>query len=163
MSVRQANIAFDNRLPMGGLVTRYLDWLTYHHRMAEWMLLLLFFTGLVLWDRIPMVWPVFRWSLIIHVAAGLIIFPLTTGLFWVSHRRLLKSSKKPFLRITGQLLDWLLSVCFLSGLILAFWGATGNTLSTWVSDIHWVSGLLMGPMMVRHAWRFSVLRFFKRG
>jgi len=130
----------------------------YKNKAAEWVMLTLFVSGLLLWETLPVSWPIFRSALFFHVIAGLIIFPLTTGLFWWAHRRLLVNNKKPFLRITGQALDWLLGLCFLTGLILSFWGATGNVAGEWISNTHWMTGLLLGPLMLRHAWRFSVLR-----
>lgn len=162
MSVQQADFMAE-RSGFRVILDRYLRWQAYHHAAAEWVVLLLFFSGLLLWERLPVAWPVFRWSLILHLFVGLIVFPLTTGLFWWSHRKLFKSSCKRFLRITGELLDWLLLLCFGTGFILAFWGATGSEMSHWLSDIHWITGLLMGPLMVRHAWRYTVLRLFKRG
>ena len=161
MTVQTADFSTEQGNGARHLLSRYLRWQAYHHAAAEWVVLLLFVSGLFLWERLPIGWPVFRWSLILHVAAGLIIFPLTTGVFWWTHRKLLVCSDKQFLRVTGQIVDWLLLICFITGFILAFWGATGNDLSHWVSDIHWLTGLLMGPLMLRHAWRYTVLKRFK--
>lgn len=158
MSVQFVELRMNPRSGLSDLLRRLLHWQAYHHVAAEWTLILLFVTGLLLWDRIPVEWGLFRWSLVLHVIGGLLIFPLTTGFFWVAHRKLVSCSCKSFLRITGRIIDVLLLLCFISGLALAFWGATGNTLSLWMSDLHWISGLLLGPLVLRHAWRYSVLR-----
>jgi hypothetical protein len=68
---------------------------------------------------------------------------------------------KPFLRTTGIVLDYLLALCFLSGLIICFWGVTGDEMSGWMSYGHWLTGLILGPLMICHSWRFSVVgKFF---
>lgn len=161
MTVQQVDFSATNS-GVTALLQRYLRWQAYHHAAAEWVVIFLFVSGVLLWERVPVAWPLLRWSLILHVAVGLIVFPLTTGLFWWSHRKLLQCGRNKFLRATGQILDWLLLICFVSGFILAFWGATGSHAGHWLSDIHWITGLLMGPLMVRHAWRFTVLKLFRR-
>ena len=135
--------------------------LAYENKVAEWVAITLFFSGLLLWDAIPVDWAIARWSLIFHLLVGLVVFPLTTGLFWVAHRRLMLTSNKAFLRKTGSFLDVIIGGCFVSGLVLTFLGETGNLASSLTADAHWLSGLILGPVMLVHAWRYSVLRFNK--
>jgi hypothetical protein len=144
-------------------VASFTDWfanrLMYQHRTAELVLYLLFISGILLWEFLPISWPIFRWSLLLHSLIGIILFPLTTGLFWLSHRRLFKSSNKPFLCVSGRVIDILLVISFLSGLVLFFYGATGDTASERISDLHWLAGLIIGPLVITHAWKYSLLRF----
>ena len=139
-------------------LSRFKRWQAYRNKAAEWVLVFLFVSGVLLWETLPISWPVFRWSLLLHSIAGLLLFPLTTALFWWAHRGLLERSNKPFLRLTGQILDWLLALCGLSGIVLLFWGAAGNQIGELTSDLHWITGLLLGPLTLRHAWRYSALR-----
>ncbi len=140
-------------------ISRYIARLAYQNKTAEWVAITLFFSGLLLWDAIPVDWAIARWSLILHLLVGLIVFPLTTGLFWVAHRRLMLTSDNAFLRKTGALLDIIIGTCFVTGLVLTFLGETGNLPSNLTADAHWLSGLILGPIMLVHAWRYSVLRF----
>ena len=142
-------------------ISSYMVRLAYENKVAEWVAITLFFSGLLLWDAIPVDWAIARWSLIFHLLVGLVVFPLTTGLFWVAHRRLMLTSNKAFLRKTGSFLDVIIGGCFVSGLVLTFLGETGNLASSLTADAHWLSGLILGPVMLVHAWRYSVLRFNK--
>ena len=142
-------------------ISSYMVRLAYDNKVAEWVAITLFLSGLLLWDAIPIDWVIARWSLIFHLLAGLIVFPLTTGLFWVAHRRLMLTSNKSFLRKTGFFLDVIIGTCFVTGLVLTFLGETGNLPASLTADAHWLSGLILGPVMLIHAWRYSVLRFKK--
>ena len=133
--------------------------LAYQNKTAEWVAISLFISGLLLWEVIPIDWAVARWSLVFHLLVGLLIFPLTTGLFWLAHRRLMLTSNKAFLRKTGRMLDIIIGVCFISGLTLTFLGDTGNRPASLTCDTHWLSGLILGPVMLAHAWRYSAIRF----
>lgn len=139
-------------------VSSYIARRTYQNKSAEWVAIALFVSGLLLWDAIPVDWAIARWSLILHLLTGLIVFPLTIGLFWVAHRRLMLTSNKGFLRKTGTFLDIIIGTCFVTGLALTFLGETGNLPSRLTADTHWLSGLILGPVMLVHAWRYSVLR-----
>ena len=169
MSTLQSTVPASNSLPAPtalkkrcqAWISSYMTRLAYENKTAEWVAITLFFSGLLLWDAIPVDWAIARWSLIFHLLAGLIVFPLTTGLFWVAHRRLMLTSNKVFLRKTGTLLDVIIGTCFVSGLVLTFLGETGNLPSSLTADAHWLSGLILGPLMLVHAWRYSVLRFKK--
>ena len=169
MSTLQSTVSTSDTLPSPAAfkqrrqtwISNYIIRLTYQNKTAEWVAIALFFSGLLLWEAIPVDWAIARWSLIFHLLAGLIIFPLTTGLFWVAHRRLMLTSNKVFLRKTGSFLDVTIGTCFVSGLVLTFLGETGNLPSSLTADAHWLSGLILGPLMLVHAWRYSVLRFKK--
>ena len=169
MSTLQSTVLASDTLPASTAlkkrcqtwISSYMERLAYHNKAAEWVAIALFFSGLLLWDAIPVDWAIARWSLIIHLLAGLIVFPLTTGLFWVAHRRLMLTSNKAFLRKTGTFLDVIIGTCFVTGLVLTFLGETGNLPSSLTADAHWLSGLILGPLMLVHAWRYSVLRFKK--
>lgn len=137
----------------------YMVRLAYQNKTAEWIAIFLFISGLLLWEVIPVDWSIARWSLVIHLLIGLLIFPLTTGLFWLAHRRLMLTSKKAFLRKTGRMLDFILGTCFISGVALTFLGDTGNLPASLTCDAHWLSGLILGPVMLAHAWRYSAIRF----
>ena len=72
------------------------QWLAYHHQAAEGALYLMFFSGLLLWEPLTPTWSLARWNLFLHVALSLTLFPLLFGAFWLSHRSLLRKSRKPF-------------------------------------------------------------------
>lgn len=133
--------------------------LAYKNQSAELVSICLFISGVLLWEAIPLEWDIVRWSLLLHLLVGLILFPLTTGLFWMVHRRLMISSTKPRLRTTGRILDICIAGCFVSGLLLVFLGDTGSLAASLTSDTHWLSGLILGPLMLIHAWHYSVFRF----
>ena len=158
MTAQQTQLTVEAPATLIALVRNFRQKQAYKNKAAEWVMLALFVSGLLLWETLPVSWPIFRSALSVHVVAGLFVFPFTTGLFWWAHRKLLVSSNKPFLRITGQILDGLLALCFITGIVLSFWGATGDEASRWISNTHWLTGILLGPVMLRHAWRFSVLR-----
>lgn len=133
--------------------------LAYHHKKAEFVLYLMFISGLLLWPMIDIAWQVERLVLLMHMLAGLTIFPIFVGSFWLSHRRLLKGNKKEFLRKTGSIIEYLLVACTLSGIYLTFWGNTGNNLSIFIQDIHFYSSWLLAPLVLKHAWRWTILTF----
>ncbi len=136
--------------------------LAYKHKAAETTLYLMFLSGFLLWDFIEASWQVERVMLIAHLLAGLTVFPLIVGPFWTSHRNLLNRSKKPFLRITGQMTEWLLIVCTLTGVYLMFYGNPGNLIGQINQDVHFYSSILLTPIVFRHAMRWTVLKVFKR-
>lgn len=142
------------------LKTQYQQ-LAYHHKKAEVVLYLMFASGLLLWPMISIAWQVERVVLLMHMLAGLTLFPIFVGTFWLSHRRLLKNNKKVFLRQTGTAIEYLLILCTISGIYLSFWGNTGNDFSIVMQDIHFYSSWLLTPLVLRHAWRWTILRFFK--
>lgn len=135
--------------------------LAYHHQWAEATLYLMFISGILLWSRIEVSWMAERWILLVHMLVGVSLFSVIVGAFWASHRRLIVSSKKPFLRQTGTAIEWLLIVCSLTGFYLFFYGTPGNTLGIIISDIHFYSSWLLAPLVFRHAMRWSILKIIK--
>lgn len=140
----------------------YFQRLAFHHKKAEAVLYLMFLSGLLLWPFIVIPWQVERMVLLMHMLAGISVFPLFVGSFWLSHRRLLQRSKKTFLRQTGNMIEYLLIACSISGVFLTFWGYTGNNLSILMQDIHFYSSWLLAPLVLRHAWRWTVIKFFRK-
>ncbi|MCH7371700.1 MULTISPECIES: hypothetical protein [Aeromonas] len=134
-------------------------WLAYHHQAAEGSLYLMFFSGLLLWEPLTPFWSLARWNLFLHVMLSLSLFPLLFGAFWLSHRRLLRHSHKPFLRTTGQIIEALLLVCLGSGLVLVLHGTPGDRLGALASWAHWLSSLALTPLVLRHAWRWTILKW----
>ena len=130
--------------------------LAYHHKKAEFVLYLMFLSGILLWPMISIPWQIERIVLLMHMLAGLTFFPVFVGTFWLSHRRLLKGNKKVFLRQTGTLIEYLLIACTISGIYLTFWGNTGNDFSIFIQDIHFYSSWLLAPLVLKHAWRWTI-------
>ncbi len=130
----------------------------YLNQAAEWSLYFMFASGLILWELFTLPWAFERLVLISHVIASLIIFPLMVLPFWLSHRRLLKKSQKRLLIITGQLLDLLLLACAASGLFLFLIGNRGDNLGYLAFLIHLISALILAPILMRHAAKWSVLK-----
>jgi nitrate reductase gamma subunit len=159
MSLQVANSTDAN---FGLRFKSYFKRLAFQHKKAEAVLYLMFFSGLLLWPFITVPWPVERTVLLLHMLAGISVFPILVGSFWLSHRRLIQNSNKKFLRQTGSLIEYLLIVCTLSGVFLTFWGNTGNDFSVLVQDIHFYSSWLLTPLVLRHAWRWTVIKFFRK-
>jgi len=136
--------------------------LAYQHKKAEFVLYIMFLSGLLLWPMIAIAWQVERIVLLLHMLAGLTVFPALVGSFWLSHRSLLANSNKSFLRQTGTLIEYLLIACTVSGVYLTFWGNTGSDLSIFIQDIHFYSSWLLAPLVLKHAWRWTILTFFKK-
>ncbi|WP_250656463.1 hypothetical protein [Alkalimarinus coralli] len=132
--------------------------LSYRNQAAEWSLYFMFLTGIFLWNQIPVPWQLERLLLVIHVVASLVLFPVTVVPFWLSHRRLLKRSKKKLLKVTGQLIDYILLGCALSGIYLLILGNRGDDLGWVIYMVHLVTALLVVPILIRHAAKWSVLK-----
>ena len=129
----------------------------YKNKGAEVVLYLMFVSGILVWAWLDISWHITRLMLPVHIVFGLFIFPVTVLPFWLSHRNLIKQSKKQFLKRTGTALDYLLVVCSVSGIYLVFWGAPGNDLGWLVQNIHFYSSWLLVPLIFSHAFRWSVL------
>ncbi len=136
--------------------------LAYRHKQSEILLYLMFVSGLMLWPMLGVEWALTRWALFVHMLLGVTAFPVIVGSFWWSHRRLLLRSRKAFLRTTGRCIEWLLLMCTFSGAYLWYFGVTGDSLSLLIQDIHFYSSCLLGPLVLRHAFRWSVLNVFKK-
>ena len=129
----------------------------YRNKAAEWSLYFMFVSGFVLWNQFTLPWQLERVVLITHVLSSLILFPAAVLPFWLSHRRLLKKSQKKLLIITGQLLDCLLLSCAISGVFLFIVGNRGDAMGYLAYLTHLVSALVITPILIRHAARWSVL------
>lgn len=142
-----------------GQANLHLWWqqLAYRHKTAEFLMYFMFVTGVLLWDRLAINWQAIRWLLPLHMLIGATFFTIMVGAFWISHRRLLQRSKKTFLRQTGILVEWLLTICSLTGFYLFFYGNTGNNLGFLIQDVHFYSSWLLTPLVFRHALRWSML------
>lgn len=138
---------------------QFRQWLAYHHQAAEGSLYLMFFSGLLLWEPLTPLWSLARWNLFLHVMLSLTLFPLLFGAFWLSHRSLLNRSNKPFLRTTGRIIEALLLICLASGLLLVLHGTPGDAMGNLASWAHWLSALLLTPLVLRHAWRWTILKW----
>lgn len=147
--------------PSKTLSETFSDWWqrqAYRNKAAEWSLYLIFASGFLLWNVIEIPWQLERLLLPIHIISSLLLFPFIVLPFWLSHRRLLKKSKKTLLRITGQLLDVLLLGCALSGVFLFLVGNRGDDLGWLTYMLHLITALVLTPILMRHAARWSVLK-----
>ncbi len=131
--------------------------LAYRHRQAEISLHLLFISGIPLWSLFQISWPWEKTLLFAHSIIGLVFFPLFVLPFWISHRRLLSRSKKPQLRKTGQLLDIIISACGISGFYLILIGNRGDLLGLINHYVHLVTAIPLTIILIKHAFRWSVL------
>ena len=143
------------------MIAAWWKQLAYRHKSTEFLLYLMFVSGVLLWDKIALSWQISRWLLPLHMIIGVTLFSIIVGAFWSSHRKLITKSKKAFLRQTGTLIEWLLVVCTLSGFYLFFYGNTGNSISQLIQDLHFYSSWLLAPVVFRHALRWSILNFRK--
>jgi hypothetical protein len=141
-----------------GVGARWLDALAYRNQATEWSLYGMFLTGLPLWDVFGLEWAVERWFLLSHLLLSALFFVLFVVPFWIAHRRLLARSRKRLLVVTGRMLELILLTCGASGFYLMWFGNTGNLAGALVSLLHLITGLLMMPVLMRHAARWSVLK-----
>lgn len=136
--------------------------LAYQNSAAEWTLWTLLLTGLPLWKLWEAPWSLAQWSLALHCLLGVTAFFLWVLPFWLRHRQLLCSSRKPLLKWTGQLLDLLLMIIVLSGFGLFLIGNRGAEEGQWLLWAHLYSSLVIGPILLKHAWRWSVLHLRRK-
>ncbi len=130
----------------------------YRSKRVEWVLLFLLASGLMLWERLGIAWPVFRGALFVHLAASLILFPLVVMPFWLSHRQSLQTSGKRFLRLTGRFLEILLFISLASGLWLTMMGNRGGLVGLGAHWLHFLSAFPLGILLLAHAWRYSMVK-----
>ncbi len=145
-------------------VTKISQWwrcLAYKHKWAEVLMYVMFVSGVMLWNRVELIWTIERWLLLTHMLVGISLFSIVVGAFWSSHRHLIKKSKKAFLRQTGSMIEWLLILCSVSGFYLFFIGKTGDVLSVLIQDVHFYSSWVLAPLVFRHAMRWTVLKVLK--
>jgi len=139
-------------------LSQWWQGLSYRNKAAEWSLYFMFVTGFLLWNQISVPWPVERLLLVVHVVSSLLLFPVTVVPFWLSHRSLLARSKKKLLKVTGQLIDYILLGCMASGLFLVLLGNRGDDLGWFAYMVHLVTALVLVPLLIRHAAKWSVLK-----
>lgn len=132
--------------------------LAYRNRAAEWTLYALAFSGLPLIAAFSVDWQWQRWDLVAHALLGTFGFITLIVPFWSSHRRLLLRSRKSFLRMTGRITEVLLLVTGASGYYLILWGNRGGSLGNLVHQAHLIASLSLTLVVMRHAWRWSVLQ-----
>jgi hypothetical protein len=147
--------------PEISLVSAMSGWwqqLAYRNKAAEWSLYFMFLSGVVLWNQIDIPWSLERVFLVIHVLSSLLLFPLMVLPFWLTHRKLLRSSNKKLLKVTGVLLDYLLFGCALSGVFLVLEGNRGDDLGWLIYMVHLVSAFVILPLLIRHTAKWSVLK-----
>ena len=130
----------------------------YRNKAAEWSLYFMFISGFMLWNQFTLPWELERMVLIVHVLSSLILFPTAVLPFWLSHRNLLKGSQKKLLVMTGQFLDLLLFACASSGIFLFLVGNRGDGIGHLAYLAHLISALIITPLLMRHAARWSVLK-----
>ena len=140
------------------ILRAYWRTLAFRNKTAEWALYVLLVSGLPLVSWWAAAWPLQRWSLLVHALLGVFGFTLLVVPFWLSHRRLLQSSQKPLLKVTGQLLEALLLATGFTGFYLIYWGNRGDTLGAVMHWVHLGASLALAPLLMRHAFRWSVLR-----
>jgi DNA-binding beta-propeller fold protein YncE len=152
---------------------RALPWtqrVGYRSRNPEAVLYVCLFSGLILWDRFAglteVIWPLLRSALVVHLLVSVVAFPLVVLPFWLSHRQRLKDAPRPsmapgraaFLRWSGQALDVLLALLLASGLWLVLVGNRGDDFGWLVSSTHLSASLVLGVLLLLHAWRFCLMR-----
>ena len=154
------DIATTDNSEIKGLRQQLTSWwttLAYHHKWAEAMLYMMFFSGLLLWGQLDVSWQIKRVMLLLHMVVGVSLFTVIVGAFWSSHRNLLNRSKKRFLRQTGTIIEWLLVLCSVTGFYLFFYGDNGNQLGWVMHNVHFYTSWLLVPLVFAHAFRWSVL------
>lgn len=146
------------RLPLRQLWQDWLQRLAYRHKLAETVIYLLFLSGILLWSPLQVSWPVQRWAIAGHMLIGVVLFWFTVGVFWWAHRKLLLSSRKPWLRMSGRGLEILIGTCALTGVILFWHGNPGDLLGRVAHVLHLYSSFILTLLLLCHAWRWSVVR-----
>ncbi len=145
--------------PQNPVVTvgQWFKSLAYRNQAAEWSLYFMITSGLLLWEPLGLPWAITSLMLAVHLISSLILFPLLVLPFWLSHRALLKNSKKKMLVATGQLLDLILYASLMSGIFLFWVGNRGDQIGWWAYIIHLITALLLAPLLMKHAAKWSVL------
>ena len=155
--------AYSNLVPKRDFFIWKSLWKTvgYKSKQAEFVLYLLCISGLLLWEGFDVSWPLVRSGLVVHFVLSIIIFPLFILPFWLSHRKLLNKSGKPVLRVTGQVIEIMLALFFISGFYLVFFGNRGGLDGALTYWAHLLPSVPMILAVIYHAKRWSMLRLFK--
>ena len=132
--------------------------LAYRNTAAETALYLLAVSGIVLWDVLQLPWTLYRWIMVLHSVGGLVASLVWIVPFWWAHRALIRRSRRPWMRTSGRLLDVVLGALLGSGVWLLLVGNRGQLADAWIAGVHLYAGLLVAPLVLAHAWRWSVVR-----
>ncbi|UZE95901.1 hypothetical protein [Alkalimarinus alittae] len=151
-------VAEHSGVSLSEALSQWWQGLSYRNKAAEWSLYFMFVTGFFLWNQVAVPWQVERLLLAAHVISSLLLFPLTVAPFWFAHRRLLTRSKKKLLKVTGQLIDYILLGCVASGIYLVLLGNRGDDVDWLVYMVHLTTALVLMPLLIRHAAKWSVLK-----
>jgi hypothetical protein len=116
----------------------------------------MFFSGLLLWEPLTPTWSLARWNLFLTSPSRSPCFPAVWRLLALPSQ---PAAQEPqaFLRTTGRIIEALLLVCLASGLVLVLHGTPGDSLGNLASWAHWLSALALTPLVLRHAWRWTIL------
>lgn len=151
-------VAEQSEIGIADVLSQWWQGLSYRNKAAEWSLYFMFITGFLLWNQVAVPWPIERLVLVVHVVSSLVLFPITVVPFWLSHRTLLKCSSKKLLKVTGQFIDYILLGCVASGIYLVLLGNRGDDFGWLVYMVHLVTALVLIPLLIRHAAKWSVLK-----
>jgi len=135
--------------------------LSYQSKPAEFILYILVISGLLLWDGFELPWQITRAALGIHFLISLLLFPVFVLPFWLSHRDLMKSSRKPFLRKSGTIIEYVLITILLSGLYLSFFGNRGDLLGDMAYWLHLLPSVPLAALVYIHAKRWTMFKTLK--
>ncbi|TPW32797.1 hypothetical protein [Pararhizobium mangrovi] len=130
---------------------------------AELSLYVLLATGLLLFAPFGLSWAVVRWALVVHVVSAIVFVPCLVVPFWISHRGLVTTTRKRFLRITGRILELVFVAMFASGAFLLFVGWNGTFAGGLAHDLHLLLAVPVILVVAAHAWRFSFLKALVTG
>ncbi|EBA14782.1 hypothetical protein RSK20926_09819 [Roseobacter sp. SK209-2-6] len=133
----------------------------YRSKPAELVLYFLTISGLILWTGFNLPWQFQRTTLVLHILVSLLAFPLFVLPFWLAHRGILKRSEKPFLRLTGHIIEYALVLLTLSGLYLVFYGNRGNLTGQIAYWAHLLPALPLVVVLICHSKRWSMLKSLK--
>ena len=131
---------------------------SYKSKPAEFMLYFLAVSGLCLWDGFDLPWLFQRTSLASHIIVSILLFPVFVVPFWLAHREILKTSRKAFLRWTGQVIDFCLFALLISGIYLLSIGNTGDWLGEMAYWLHLIPAVPLTFLLIFHARRWSMWR-----
>lgn len=135
--------------------------LSYQSKPSEFILYILVLSGLLLWEGFGLPWQVTRPSLAVHFVISIFLFPLFVVPFWLSHRELLKKSKKSFLSKSGTIIEYIFIVLLLSGIYLTVFGNRGDVLGEVAYWAHLLPSIPVVILVYMHAKRWSMLKALK--
>lgn len=128
-------------------------------RTVELVILFSFFSGIVLWDLLPVPLEIGRHLLFWHAPAALLLFALYLFPYISSHLAYhLPTLKKAsvFQRRAGMTLGMMLMINILSGIYLMFFGRRGDMIGETAYYLHFVSSFAVVVVLMLHS---TFLRF----